>query len=758
MTDKILRADSTAITNIRSVTWKEQSNNADNLRFGCCAASSIEFDVFGAESAAPSVGEQLTYIHVAPDATETTIGIFNAQPAIPSKNTFHVIAYDNIIKLETDFSATLDSLQSSFPMTLATLVGHVCTTAGVTLKSSAFPMASTQIEKWSATGVSCRDVMSWAAEIAGCFVRCDNAGKIEFAQYATRSGYKVYKTSGSSGGVTYIPYKQDGLTYSNYNVSAVDLVSVIPPQEEDVTYLYPSGTSGNTYTLNNNLLLTDAQSTVFTAVATNVYNTLSGLSSYRAAEIHLFRDGNPLRAGDIIAVEDAQGVTFNTLVMSLTCAPSGITVTCTAQETYDADRGSSVDKQLINLANNIVRINKLKVDWADIDTAIINYLTANNVTAQNLTIVDENGNVLATYDSSGITLGETGNTRAELDFNSFQLKDANGNVYFFVGDLRDANGEFATTDTIETPAIAVNSVRVRFNISELVSVKVNGSDVAGCTFSGNDVTFPSSVPSNSTVVVSYKTTEAVYGYTNGTRKSGETFGAYSFTAGKNQTASNDYSAVLGGLNNTVSGMWSAVVGGESNSATGYWSVVLGGAGNIASSGSQVVFGEFNVPGDYFEIVGNGTEDDDRSNARTLDRYGNEALAGTLYINSTENAFYYKSGDTYSFSAGFVLPFGGYLGSAMNNAQVMVYTPKSLANISSISVSALTGTIYTYNGTSLDSRSGAYDWVSNNAYTITAEKVADHLVKLNVVKSSAFSGATTGGSIVFNFRSLTLSFS
>lgn len=757
MTDKILRADSTAITNIRSVTWKEQSNNADNLRFGCCAASSIEFDVFGAESAAPSVGEQLTYIHVAPDTTETTIGIFNAQPAIPSKNTFHVIAYDNIIKLETDFSAALDSLQSSFPMTLATLVGHVCTTAGVTLKSSAFPMASTQIEKWSATGVSCRDVMSWAAEIAGCFVRCDNAGKIEFAQYATRSGYKVYKTSGSSGGVTYIPYKQDGLTYSNYNVSAVDLVSVIPPQEEDVTYLYPSGASGNTYTLNNNLLLTDAQSTVFTAVATNVYNTLSGLSSYRAAEMHLFRDGNPLRAGDIIAVEDAQGVTFNTIVMSLTCSPSGITVTCTAQETYDADRGSSVSKQLINLANNIVRINKLKVDWADIDTAIINYLTANDVTAQNLTIVDANDNVLATFNASGITLGESGNTHAELDYNSFQLIDADGNVYFHVGDLRDENGEFATTDTKRTAFSPANTVSVRFPISELVSVKINGVDIPGCTFNGTTVTLPSDYP-NTTVVVSYKTTTAVYGYTNGTRKSGETLGAYSFVAGKDQTASNDYSSVLGGLNNTASGMWSTVVGGEYNSATGLYSTALG-SGSIASGANQFVFGTCNIAdSSSLEIVGNGTEDADRHNARTLDRNGNETLAGTLFINGANNAFFYESGDDYSFSFNNIIPFGGYLSSDRTVAQVMIYTPKDMSQVSSVSVSALTGTIYTAGGTSLDSRSGAYDWLSNNSYTITADRVNSHLVKLYVTKSSAFSGASSGGAIVFNFRSLTLSFS
>lgn len=38
-------------------------------------------------------------------------------------------------------------------------------------------------------------------------------------------------------------------------------------------------------------------------------------------------------------------------------------------------------------------------------------------------------------------------------------------------------------------------------------------------------------------------------------------------------------------------------------------------------------------GDYIEIVGNGTDGESRSNARTLDWSGNERLAGMLYVNA-----------------------------------------------------------------------------------------------------------------------------
>ena len=62
---------------------------------------------------------------------------------------------------------------------------------------------------------------------------------------------------------------------------------------------------------------------------------------------------------------------------------------------------------------------------------------------------------------------------------------------------------------------------------------------------------------------------------------------------------------------------------------------------IANHRAQHVFGQYNVAdqssaiandrGNYVEIVGNGTEENERSNARTLDWNGNEALQGSLTL-------------------------------------------------------------------------------------------------------------------------------
>lgn len=89
------------------------------------------------------------------------------------------------------------------------------------------------------------------------------------------------------------------------------------------------------------------------------------------------------------------------------------------------------------------------------------------------------------------------------------------------------------------------------------------------------------------------------------------------------------------------------VEGEQNQAQGYYSHVEGYK-NIIYGRSGHVFGEYNIAdrepkgpdlrSDYIEIVGNGTADDVRSNARTLDWDGNEVLAGKLTVgtNPTDN--------------------------------------------------------------------------------------------------------------------------
>lgn len=155
------------------------------------------------------------------------------------------------------------------------------------------------------------------------------------------------------------------------------------------------------------------------------------------------------------------------------------------------------------------------------------------------------------------------------------------------------------------------------------------------------------------------------------KKSGTTLGTGATAEGYNNTASGSYSHAENNLT-TASGSYSHAEGcyttasGYSSHAEAYYTTASGGYSHaegyyttasgmfshaegvetIAQRKSQHTFGEYNIPdttgtttsrGAYVEIVGNGTEDDYRSNARTLDWSGNEVLAGKLTVGTAPTA-------------------------------------------------------------------------------------------------------------------------
>ena len=119
-------------------------------------------------------------------------------------------------------------------------------------------------------------------------------------------------------------------------------------------------------------------------------------------------------------------------------------------------------------------------------------------------------------------------------------------------------------------------------------------------------------------------------------------GTASHAEGGTTTASGSYSHAEGNITAAVGDCSHAEGGGTQ--ASGDYSHAEGRS-TFAGRKSQHVFGEFNViengsgatKGNYVEIVGNGTADTSRSNARTLDWQGNEVIAGKLTVGAAPTA-------------------------------------------------------------------------------------------------------------------------
>lgn len=127
--------------------------------------------------------------------------------------------------------------------------------------------------------------------------------------------------------------------------------------------------------------------------------------------------------------------------------------------------------------------------------------------------------------------------------------------------------------------------------------------------------------------------------------------AFSHAEGSGNTASG-FAAHAEGQQSTASGMLSHAEGMQ-NTASGTYSHAEGvrtaaagsrshaeGWNTIAGGTDQHVGGRFNISDTgslYAEIIGNGTADNARSNARTLDWNGNEVLTGKLTLGAAPTA-------------------------------------------------------------------------------------------------------------------------
>lgn len=447
MTSKIVRSDGvTELLGIKSVVYTETVNSGNNLTPGCVASASIDVEVFGTQPNAPAADEALMYYQVDENGNETLIGTFYAEPSIPTKNTYKFIAYDAASKLDKSFSERLNAIQNDFPMTVYDIVSEACTVAGVTLGSSSWPLSTQMVQAFYADNLTCRNILQYAAEIAGRFVRCNTNGEIIFDWYTSNSDYSIHPDAEQTG---YIAYKQNGLTYDNFTVIRVDSVAVRPSGSEGAAYIYPTsfssvtaddpngdgnivlqnltvtddgngnlvlsvgatdanadgnvhvgsgGAAANTLVIGNNLLLMNASAVTYNAVAQNLYNVMSALPSYRHATVQLFTGENPFRAGEFVSVTDAQGVSFTTPIFTMKSQASHAEIRSSGDRTYQLEKAST-EKALANLAGNIVQLEKLKVGYAEIDTAIVDSLQVHGINADwidtgSLTIKDADDHIL----------------------------------------------------------------------------------------------------------------------------------------------------------------------------------------------------------------------------------------------------------------------------------------------------------------------------------------------------------------------------
>lgn len=302
---------------VKSLTLHTAVNAGQEFTIGSAYSDYIEAEIWADPGGSLQItaGDALTYYRQDDAGNRTKVGVFYAEkPTRTKRNSYKVTAYDTMSKLDADFSGWLRANQAQFPKTIWQLVQLACQRAGVALASSSLPInGSYSVQAFYADDLTCRQIISWAAEAAGCYAHMNAAGKLQFLTYSDKRSTAKITPDGASNSTAYYA---DSLSYEDYTVKAIEKVQ-IRQSDSDVGVIYPDSTTAtNTYAVQGNLLLTTGTEANLKTVAQNLYNVLKSVT-YTPCKVSV-PSGSGLTCGKIVHVKDARGREFDTYLMSAT--------------------------------------------------------------------------------------------------------------------------------------------------------------------------------------------------------------------------------------------------------------------------------------------------------------------------------------------------------------------------------------------------------------------------------------------------------
>ncbi len=340
---------------ISSITLTQCANVGTELTPGAVCSDALEVTVISAAALHLTAGDELTACRIAPDGTKTQLGIFIVEtPERPSANTYRITAYDRVSRLDTDITDWFSSLDA-WPYGLHELASMACQACGLTLVTEDIPNGSHPVHKFTATGLTGRQLLQWVCQASGRFCRATPEGTLELRWYAPNDRIL---TPGDEGEGT-LPYYASSLQCADYTVAPIEKLC-LRQTGDDVGTIYPDDESAtNALILTGNPLLTGSLDTVaetlFGLLAADVYTPCT-------VNIPYTPDIGP---GDILTVRDLQGTAHTVYVMSRTVTGQRQTLTATGSRRRDCT--TAVNEQSYRTLNG--RILQLRTDvdglWAE---------------------------------------------------------------------------------------------------------------------------------------------------------------------------------------------------------------------------------------------------------------------------------------------------------------------------------------------------------------------------------------------------------
>lgn len=368
---------------IKSITLTQCVNSEAELTLGSTCANMVEATLITPNGGLTlTAGDEVVLYKVDDKDTLHQVGVFILeQPTRPTAHTMKLTGYDRVTKLDKDLTEWLKELDG-WPYNILTFASMVCEACGVTFTPASVPNSTYQVEQFSRSGVTGRQLMKWIGEVCCGFCRATPSGDIELGWYeqltthaigykegaflsvsddgagnvlvegidvqssvdelgnATVESDRLTVTDDGQGNVVLtvqdlntLVYFQNGLSYENYTVAPVDAVQ-IQFAEGDNAYRWPDAPEGaNSYVISGNPMLSSTADTVGNALAAILAQLLHVTYTPCKVSIPAVLDIQP---GHVVRIVDKNKKSLTMLVMSKVTAGQKDTYECTGSPRRDS--------------------------------------------------------------------------------------------------------------------------------------------------------------------------------------------------------------------------------------------------------------------------------------------------------------------------------------------------------------------------------------------------------------------------------------
>lgn len=253
-------------------------------------------------------------------------GIYTAEEITVNEKYISIVAYDDIAKLDVPFA----NAGIHFPCSLVGLYGYICTYCGISYASPDFANSGYIVStgEYIDADASCREVMSYIAQMARAFVSCDNTGTLHLRWYEEAVlGYDEAHNK--------IFYQINERQKINGNVQISGVRHILPDETETLI-----GTDRYCIVIEDNPLALDS-SFLEHDVWTN--RRTGGLIGMKLTPFSSSVISDPaVEVGDMIKISDLNGRIYTTPITNIIFSlDAKMTVSCDAETINEKNRTSA---------------------------------------------------------------------------------------------------------------------------------------------------------------------------------------------------------------------------------------------------------------------------------------------------------------------------------------------------------------------------------------------------------------------------------